>query len=98
MLDDYDILRHGGGDGAPPGEEDIYGPGPRIESVHSDDDPADIPVPDVSSDSDLDDDSFWVKWLDEIKVDEYDRVDTFLAILARDDSCLGDGRGALGLP
>ena len=34
IFDDHDVLRQGGGDGgAPPGEDDIYGPGPRIESV-----------------------------------------------------------------
>ena len=38
IFDDHDVLRQGGGDGcAPPGEDDIYGPGPRIESIHSDD-------------------------------------------------------------
>ena len=46
IFDDYDVLRQGGGDGGqPPNEDDIYGPGPTIESIHSDDDPADIPVP-----------------------------------------------------
>ena len=75
--------------------EDIYGPGSRIESVHSDDNPTDIPVPGVDSDSDLDD-PFWTKWLEEIKVDEYFRDDTFLAMMRREDSSLGDSRGASG--
>ena len=70
IFDDYDILRHGGGDGGvPPGEEDIYGPGPQVESIHSDDDPADVPVPDADSDSDLEDESFCTKWFDEIRTD-----------------------------
>ena len=64
------MLRQRGGDGGvPPGEDDIYGPGPRIDSVHSDDDPADIPVPDGDTDSDLGDDSVWVQWL-EIRADK----------------------------
>ena len=35
------------------------------------------PTPRVAfdTDSDLDDESFWVKWLEEIRVDEYDIVD-----------------------
>ena len=67
IFDDYDILRQGGGDGGqPPKEDDIYGPGPTIESIHSDDDPAEIPVPGGDTDSDLEDDAFWVKWMAEI--------------------------------
>ena len=79
LFDDNDIIRQGGVDGGiPPGEDDIYGVGPRIESIHSDDDPADIPVPDADTDSDLDDDAFWVKWLDEIRADEYIVADKFM--------------------
>ena len=96
IFDDYGILRHGGGDGGvPPGEEDIYGPGPQVESIHSDDDPADIPVPDADSDSDLEDESFFTKWLDEIRADEY-IADTFMATVGREDSRHGDCRGASG--
>ena len=71
FFDDWDVLRQGGGDGGqPPSEDDIYGPGPTIESIHGDDDPADIPVPAGDTDSDLEDDAFWVKWLEEIRADE----------------------------
>ena len=73
---DLDLLRQGGGDGgAPPGEDDINGPGPRIKSVHSDGDPVDIPVLGGDTDSDLDDDSFWVRWMEEIRADECPAVE-----------------------
>ena len=80
LFDDHNILMQGGGDGgAPPGADDIYGPGPRIESIHSDDeDPTAIPVPDLDSDSDLEDEAFWVKWKAEILADEYDIADKFM--------------------
>ena len=52
-------------------DEFPLGAGPCIESVHSDVDPADIPVPDDGTDFDLDDESFWALWLAKIRNDEY---------------------------
>ena len=51
---------------------------PHIESIHSGEDPTDIPVPDFDTDSDLVDDSFWVKWLAEIRADECVIADRFM--------------------
>ena len=65
--DEGDVLRQGGGDGGFPPAEDLLGPGPIIESIHSDSDPADAPVPDTDTDFDLDDEDFWTTWLAEIK-------------------------------
>ena len=58
-FEDYDLLRRGGDGGAPQGDDDVYRPGPTIDSVHSDDDPTDIPVRDVDTDVDLDDEACW---------------------------------------
>ena len=70
LYDDNDLLRGDDG-GDPPAADEPPSPGPVIESIHSDDDPADVPVPDMDDDSDLDDDFFFTKWLEEIKADEY---------------------------
>ena len=81
QFDDFDILRQGGGDG---GEPPDLGPGPTVESIpsetdptdhpvpHSDSsiDPADVPVPDDGTDFDPDDEAFWTRWLEEIRRDE----------------------------
>ena len=48
-----------GGHGIPPAD-DVYGPGPTIESVDSSSvDPADIAIPDDGTDFDLEDGDFW---------------------------------------
>ena len=60
-----------GGHGIPPADN-IYGPGPTIESVDSSSlDPADIAIPDDGADHDLEDGDFWTRWLADIKADEY---------------------------
>ena len=86
LYDDQDVLRQGGGDGGVPPEDDHYGPGPEIESIHTDpadlpvpdgdvDDPIEVPVPDGDTDIDIDDDDFWTYWMDEIRADEFPFVE-----------------------
>ena len=58
----------GNGDGV---SEEIDTPGPIIESIDGHSDGADIPVPDDGTDFDLDDDTFWQKWQEEIRMDEF---------------------------
>ena len=81
LFDDHDVLRQGGGiDGHQP-DYDPYGPGPTIESIDSESTgPAEVPVPGGDTDLDVDDDTFWTMWLEEIKVDEYEFAEVYHAV------------------
>ena len=72
LYDDDGLLQRGSSDGSSPSLE-IDGPGPTTESINSDLDPAEVPVPDDGTDFDIDRDDFWAGWLAEIRSDEYDR-------------------------
>ena len=94
MYDDHDVLRQGGGDGGAPPDEDRFGPGPEIESIHTGpadlpvpdddvDDPIEVPVPDGDTDIDIDDDDFWTCWMDEVRADEYYPVERRFSTLSK---------------
>ena len=81
LSDGFNVLRQGGGDG---GEPPDLGPGPTIESIPSETDPidhpvpssesstdpADVPVPDDGKDFGPEGEAFWMRWLEEIRNDE----------------------------
>ena len=82
LFDDFDVLRQGGGDGGEPPYD--LGPGPTIESIPSEPDPADhpvpssepsidpadVPIPDDGTDFDPEGEACWMRWLEEIRNDE----------------------------
>ena len=72
QFDDHGLLTHGGGDGTLIPEH-VDTPGPVIESVDGMDG-TDVPVLDNGADFDMDDDTFWQKWYEEIRQDEFSFV------------------------
>ena len=58
LADDSNMVRQGGVSDRPRPDDPI-GPGPTIESTHSDTGTDDMPVPGDGTDFDLDDESFW---------------------------------------
>ena len=70
MYDDHDVLRQGGGDGGEPPRDDVFTPGPTIESISDDSvDGGDAPAPDDGADFDMDDGTFWTRWMGETRSD-----------------------------